>query len=251
MNNKAIGYTRVSTLDQASEGVSLAMQEAKIKLYCELHDLDLTGVKEDAGISGKSIKGRPGIQHIMEMIKTRETQNVIIYKLDRLARNMKEACEISDLMKENNVNLHSVSESIDTGSATGQLFFHIMSAVAEWERGIISERTISGLKFKKSIGQKIGRYFPMGKRQGKQTVTAMGKVVSQLIPDERELEAIEKAKQYRQMGLPIREVAMQLFREGYVSPRSGKIYSTSAIVRMLSRFAGVFLVGIFVSKIIF
>jgi site-specific DNA recombinase len=251
VNKKAVGYTRVSTLDQASEGVSLAMQEAKIKLYCELHDLELTKIKEDAGISGKSIKGRPGIQEILEMIKGKETQNVVIYKLDRLARNMKEACEISELMQANEVNLHSVSESIDTGSATGTFFFHIMSAVAQWERGIISERTRSGLRFKKSIGQKIGRYFPMGKKQGEQSVTAMGKVVSQLIPDERELEAIEKAKQYHQLGLPIREVAMQLFREGYVSPRSGKIYSTSAIARMLSRFAGVFVVGIFVSKIIF
>lgn len=82
---RAIGYARVSTDEQAHEGVSLDNQKAKIQAYCHLHDLELDEIIEDAGRSGKDLN-RDGIQSLIERIKEREIDDVIFYKLDRLSR---------------------------------------------------------------------------------------------------------------------------------------------------------------------
>lgn len=113
-------------------------------------------------MSGKSISGRPSIQRVLELISSKKAQHVVILKLDRLARNLKEACEISELMQKKGCNLHSISEKIDAGSTTGKLFYHMISAMAEWERGVISERTVTALSLKKSKGERISRHAPYG-----------------------------------------------------------------------------------------
>jgi len=85
------GYIRVSTEEQSREGVSLEMQVPKIRAYCDLNDLELTGIVADAGISGKSTKARPGIPAVLELVRGHKVEAEIVYKLDRLARNMIEA----------------------------------------------------------------------------------------------------------------------------------------------------------------
>ncbi|MGA8831002.1 MAG: recombinase family protein [Desulfomonilaceae bacterium] len=109
-------------------------------------------------MSGKSISGRPSIQRVLEPISSKKAQHVVILKLDRLAR----TCEISELMQKKGRNLHSISEKIDTGSATGKLFYHMISAMAEWERGVISGRTVTALSLKKSKGERVSRHAPYG-----------------------------------------------------------------------------------------
>jgi site-specific DNA recombinase len=104
-----IGYIRVSTINQVQEGVSLEAQRRKIEAYCELHDLHLSEIIEDAGLSGKSVNGRPGIQLVIDKVKSRKVDNVVVFKLDRLARNLKEACEISELMQKKGVSKRSIS----------------------------------------------------------------------------------------------------------------------------------------------
>ena len=120
---KAIGYIRVSTSTQVEEGISLEVQRTKIEAYCSLNDLELVEIIEDAGISGKTIVKRPGMTRVLELVRSRKVQHFIVMKLDRMSRNLKEAIEISDLTKKSGVHLHSISEKIDTGSATGNLFF--------------------------------------------------------------------------------------------------------------------------------
>jgi DNA invertase Pin-like site-specific DNA recombinase len=233
--NKAVGYIRVSTTEQATEGVSLLAQETKIKLYCELNDLDLIDIKEDAGISGKYIKKRPGIQKALSMINQGEAQHLIIFKLDRMCRNLKEACEIADLLLEKSASLHSVSEKIDTGSATGKLFYHILSAMAEWERGIISERTLEGISQKRKLGQKLGGRMPFGKNKGSCIVTEKGKTVYNLIQNMQEIKAIEIAAQLRAEGMPLSKISEALEGRGFISPRTGTRYGKSSISLMLKR----------------
>lgn len=119
---KAIGYIRVSTTEQAQEGVSLDVQTHKVRQYADLHDLEITEIVSDSGISGKSIKARPGIQKVLETIRKKEVDAVIVYKLDRLARNTIETLEMAELMKKAGVALHSISEALNTETSTG-LFF--------------------------------------------------------------------------------------------------------------------------------
>ena len=89
---KAIGYIRVSTDEQAKEGMSLENQEAKIKAYCDLRDLKLLEIVEDAGISAKNLR-RPGAQKIMEMARKKMVDAVVVYKLDRMFRSTVDALE--------------------------------------------------------------------------------------------------------------------------------------------------------------
>ncbi|NOQ19220.1 MAG: hypothetical protein GQ571_04530 [Desulfobacterales bacterium] len=92
---KAIGYVRVSTDDQAKEGVSLENQEAKIRSYCDLKDLELLEIIEDAGISAKNLR-RPGAQKVIEMAQKKMVDAVVVYKLDRMFRSTVDALDTNN-----------------------------------------------------------------------------------------------------------------------------------------------------------
>ena len=82
---KAVGYIRVSTEEQAREGISLEAQEDKVKKYADLHNLDLVEVIRDEGKSGKDLN-REGIQKVISLCKDRSVDHLVVYKMDRLTR---------------------------------------------------------------------------------------------------------------------------------------------------------------------
>ena len=219
---RAIGYIRVSTTQQSDEGVSLAAQAKKIKAYCDLHDLELIEIVEDAGFSGKSIAGRPGMTRVLEMVKARKIDHIVILKLDRLARNLKEACEIADTLQKKNVGLACINERIDTSSATGKLFYHILSAMNEWERATISERTKTALQYKKEAGERISNHAPFGFHFND------GKVVK----DATEQRIIERIAELHADGYSIRGIVTALDRAGYTN-RNGKAIGRNEIWKIL------------------
>ena len=137
---KTLGYCRVSTEEQAREGVSLEAQEEQIRHYCDLYDLDLFEVLRDEGQSGKDMD-RPAIQDLMSHVEAGEVQAVVFYKLDRVGRNTIDILSFAEALKSSGVALHSVTERIDTTSAHGGFFFALLAALAEMERRQIAERT--------------------------------------------------------------------------------------------------------------
>ena len=84
---KVIGYTRVSTEEQATNGQSIGAQRAKLEGYAKLYDLDLVAVIEDAGVSAKTLN-RPGLRKALEMLRKGEADGILIAKLDRLTRSV-------------------------------------------------------------------------------------------------------------------------------------------------------------------
>ncbi len=110
---KAIGYIRVSTIEQANEGVSLDNQKVKIKAYAEVKDFELLDVIEDAGISAKNLN-RPEVKRVIDMVKSKEIYAVIVYKLDRMFRNTIDALETTRQFVKQGVSFHSIQESLDT-----------------------------------------------------------------------------------------------------------------------------------------
>ncbi len=218
----AAGYIRVSTEEQSREGISLEMQAAKIRQYAELNDLDLLEIVQDAGISGKSIKARPGIQSLLAMVKARKIDAVIVYKLDRLARNTVQCLEVSQLMDKAGIALHSISEKLDTQSAVGRFFFTLTASLAEMERNLISERTVAALAQKKANGQKTGGLVPYGFR-----VEA-----GRLVPDPSEQRAIARMKELRSEGYSYRRIADALVTEGVLT-RKGTPFQQTQIIRIL------------------
>jgi site-specific DNA recombinase len=202
---KAIGYARVSTDEQAREGVSLDNQEAKIRAYADVHDLDLIDVIRDEGISGKTLN-RPGIARVLDMAKARKIDAIIVYKLDRLSRKTLDTLNTVEMLETSGVAFHSITERIDTKSASGKFFLTIISALAQMERDLISERTSDALSFKRQKKEWMGR-IPFGYKVED----------SHLVEDATAMLIIQKAKRMKAQGKTIRDISGTLkLSVGYV-----------------------------------
>ncbi len=189
---KVIGYTRVSTQDQAQAGVSLEAQEEKIRGYCKVNEWNCLEVIRDEGHSARDLK-RPGLKHILDELplKRRRFDGIVVAKLDRLTRSVRDLVRLTELTDKHKVNLVSIQESVDTGTATGQLFRNIVTAISEWERGIIGERTRDALDYKRRNGQRIGA-IPYGF-----TITKDGKT---LVPVPEEMKVLKRIQKERDSG---------------------------------------------------
>lgn len=222
---KAIGYIRVSTDEQAREGISLDNQKAKIAAYCELNDLELVEIIEDAGKSGKDLN-REGIQSLLERIKGRQIDAVVVYKLDRLSRRVKDTLTLMDLIEKKSVAFHSITERIDTKSAMGKFFLNIMASMNQWERDTISERTRDALHHKIDKGERAGQ-IPYG-----WTLDTDGKT---LLENAREQEAIMLIKDLKGKGYSYRAICRELETEGHKP--TGKVWHAKTIGSILKRAA--------------
>jgi Resolvase, N terminal domain len=129
----AIGYVRVSTDRQADQGASLETQSTRIQAMATVQNAELLDVVVDGGESAKSMN-RPGLKRILALVEAGDVEAVIVAKLDRLTRSVKDLCELLELFERKKVALISVAESLDTGSAAGRLVITIMGAVSQWER---------------------------------------------------------------------------------------------------------------------
>ena len=159
-------YARVSTQEQAENGNSLEFQIDKLKAYCQLHEYKIVGEYVDAGVSGAKSE-RPALNKLKKDID--KIDIVLIYKLDRLSRSIKDTMYlIEDLFKPNNVNLISLSENFDTSQAMGMATIGMLSTFAQLERETIKERMIAGKIQAVKSGKNINR-IPFGyiKKDGK------------------------------------------------------------------------------------
>ena len=221
---KFIGYTRVSTEEQALSGLSLTYQKERIIAQCQASDLDLDEVVEDAGKSGRDLK-RPGLQRILDMVNLGLIDGVVILKLDRLTRSVKDLGYLLDTFAKKGIALKSVQDSLDTTTASGKLIVHFMGAIAQWEREVIGERTAAALGVKRSRGEKTGGTVPYG-----YTVDKKG----MLHDDPREQRAITLMREFRQEGVSLRNIATEL-NERRFPPKKNGLWHPQAIKEILDR----------------
>lgn len=162
-------YARVSTDEQAKEGYSIGAQCKKLQQYAELNDWDGILYVDD-GYSAKDLN-RPQAIQLFKDIEDKKIDTVVVYKLDRLTRNVKNLYELMDLFDKNDCKLISLTESLDTSSASGRFFITMLGAMAQWERETIGERTFVGMKEAIKAGKVNGRA-PFGYRKvdGKFTI---------------------------------------------------------------------------------
>ncbi len=137
-----IGYARVSTDDQ-----NLHLQKDA------LNTTKCDRIFEDC-LSGSKSK-RPGLDAALEMLRTGDT--LVVWRLDRLGRSLKDLIQLTETLKERGVGLKSLQEAIDTTTSSGQLIFHLFAALAEFERNLIRERTNAGLAAARARGRLGGR----------------------------------------------------------------------------------------------
>lgn len=218
----ALGYVRVSTEKQADEGVSLAAQEAKIRAIAVVRGVHLAEVIVDAE-SGKSLN-RAGAKRLLEMVGRGEVGTIIIAKLDRLTRSVKDLCGLLELFEKKNVALISVAESLDTSSAAGRLVITIMGAVSQWEREAIGERTRDALRHKGGQGERTGNI-----RYGYR-LAGDGKHVES---DPAEQAALREIHALRRGGGSLRSIAADLNAQGHRT-RRGSPWRHTYIASMLA-----------------
>ena len=159
-------YTRVSTMAQ-TEGYSLDAQQEKLRKYAEYKNLEIVGEYCDAGKSGKSIKGRPAFQQMMEDVASQkdDVSYVLVFKLSRFGRNAADVLKSLQLLMDYEVDLVSVDDAIDSSTQGGRLTLAILSAVAEIERENITVQFLSGKMQKLKEGGWPGGPIPYGYRK--------------------------------------------------------------------------------------
>ena len=148
-------YVRVSTDEQAQEGYSIRAQEEKLRDYAKVKEWLVYKVYIDDGIGGGNITARPAINEMIEDVKNGRVKNVLIFKIDRLTRNLIDLINLVALFNEQDCAFNSLSESIDTHSATGRMFIKILGIFAEFERENISERVRLGFERKVREGYSL------------------------------------------------------------------------------------------------
>ena len=183
---KALGYIRVSSDEQRTEGLSLPAQEAKILIYANLREIEIIGILKDEGISAKNVKSRPGAQELIQRACQKEVQAIIVYKLDRLFRNTIEALQIIEQFNKAGIDFHSIQENVSTKSAIGEFFFTMLAALAQMERKLIGERTRAVLAYKRENGQKTGGRVPYGYRVVEERMPGKDKPIKRLVEEARE-----------------------------------------------------------------
>ncbi len=221
--SKAIGYIRVSPRDQAASSVSLVSQRAKIEAYAVLHDLELVEVIEDAGHSAKSLD-RPGMAKLLQLIRGREITTVVVAKLDRITRSVRDLGELIELFQRSGVEFASVADHIDTSTASGRLVLNVMGSVSQWEREAIGERTSEALAVMRSNGRRISRHPPFGYRFNGQG----------WVEDEHEQAAVQVMRTLRADGQSLRQIAAELERQGHHNRRGHRL-SAQTIANVLKR----------------
>lgn len=149
-------YPRVSTEDQFRNGHSLDEQKERMLKLCDYKNYEVYKVYEDAGISAKDMN-RPAFQEMIQDIKDGKINKIIVYKLDRLTRSIKDLEEICTFLEENNCSLESMCEDINTSTANGKFFIRMLTILAQLEIERTSERTKFGMIGAVKKGHFVGR----------------------------------------------------------------------------------------------
>lgn len=153
---RMIAYLRVSTDEQAVSGLGLEGQEAALRRAFEYRGWELDELVRDEGISGSTLN-RPGLRGALERIAVGEVDGLVVAKLDRLTRSMRDFCEIVDWFEEAGAPLVMLEPDVDTSTPAGRAVAHVMVAFAEMERGMIGDRTKVALAAKRARGEATGR----------------------------------------------------------------------------------------------
>ncbi len=219
-SRRTVAYVRVSTQDQAVEGVSLAAQEARIGSYCAAMGWPVSEVIRDAGESGKSLQRR-GMLNVLAGLRAGTIGRVVALKLDRLTRSTRDLAELLEVFAKADASLVSVEESLDTSSASGRLILNIMGSVSQWEREAIAERTAMALAHKRQRRTAYGA-----------TPFGYVRIGDALVPEQREQAALEEAVRLDRDGASFRQIAKRLGEIG-VMPHRGKAWHASSVRAML------------------
>lgn len=241
----AIVYGRYSPRPDAEECASIEVQFDRCRAYARAHGYDVAAEYADPELSGGRADNRPRLQDAIDHA-CRTKAVLCVYKFERLARNTRDAIDISDRLQAAGADLASVTEGINTRGPMGRAFYQIAAVFAELERNQIRERTSTSMRHHQRHGRRMTRLDrcpygkmpdpdgPMMERLDKKTGAKVLRP-ARLIDNPAELAIIERIREERQTGRGLREIARALDEAG-IDCR-GRRWSHS-IVRSILRRAG-------------
>jgi site-specific DNA recombinase len=211
---KAIAYCRVSTAEQAREGLSLRTQEDMLRAYAASKGLELVAVIVEEGVSGsKRLASRPAGREMLLALEAGEAGHVLAVRLDRLFRKAADCLTQVDAWEAQGTTLHLLDfagGALDTHSPLGRCFLTIVAALGELERNTIVVRAREIAEGKRQRGEALSRPARGLRIEGKH-----------LVPDADALGMIRRARQLRAQGLTLATIAQRLTDEGYRPQRRG------------------------------
>lgn len=160
MDSRLIGDARVSTNGQAENGYGLDVQTSR------LSEAGCKRVYQDTASGGKA--DRIELRKMLDMLHAGDV--VVVVKLDRLARSLRDLLDIIEKIAKAGAGFRSLTEAIDTTTPAGTMIMHVIGAMAEFERSLIRERTRAGLAEARKAGRKLGRRFKLSGEDRKQIV---------------------------------------------------------------------------------
>jgi len=200
-----LGYARVSTAEQRSNGYGLDAQEAAIRDECERRGWRLLDLIRDEGTSGKSLDRR-GMREALERIAVGEADGLIASKLDRLSRSVVDFGTLLDWFADAGATLVALDLGLDTSTPGGRLVANVFASVAEWERDTIAARTREGLAAARAQGRRISR---------------------PALADQPKLR--RRIERMRERGMTLQAIADRLNREGVTTLRGGAKWRPSSV----------------------
>ena len=154
-------YIRVSTEDQAREGFSLPEQEKRLRAMCEYKNYEVYDVYEERGISAKTGNYRPEFERLLQDVRDKKVNTIVVLKLDRLTRSVSDWEKILTFLEENDAYLDCANDEINTTNANGKMISRILTSVSQQEIERTSERTKIGLAGAIKVGH-IPHQAPLG-----------------------------------------------------------------------------------------
>ena len=179
-------YARVSTSDQRPE-----IQTERLRQYTTARGFEVTGEFVDHGVSGAKAS-RPALDRLMAAARKREVDAVVVVKLDRLARSVHHLTQLTAELEALGVGLVVVDQAIDTTTPSGRLLFHMLGAIAEFERDLIRERTRAGVEAARRRGKRIGRPEACDRR-ARERIVRLSKVGSKSLREIGEMVGVSKS----------------------------------------------------------
>ncbi len=223
---RAYGYVRVSTADQAAEGVSLDAQRARIAAWCEANGYELAGIHVDAGLSGKRADNRPALQTALCAVTRERGSALVVYSLSRMARSTRDTLAIAERLERAGADLVSLSERIDTTSAAGRMVFRMLAVLAEFERDQTAERTRVALAHKRARGEAYAPTPFEFRREG-----------DRLVSDPARAAVVREIVAAREAGRSYRAIASDLRARG-VPTAQGGAWDPATVRKVALRAAG-------------
>jgi site-specific DNA recombinase len=222
LDRLSYGYSRVSTTKQGDAGGSIEAQATMVQAMAVVKGVVLAEVITD--VESAKNTDRTGLQRLLALCAAGRVQTVIISKLDRLTRSVRDLADLLELFDKHGVTLVSVSESLDTGSAAGKLVLNIMTAVSQWEREAIGERTATVLQHKRANLRVYSRLVPYGYQR----------VGDQLVADAGEQVVISRIQTQRHVSkLTLQAICDGLNRDG-LRTKQGKSWVPARIADVLN-----------------